>query len=226
MIENLSQDLEELSDFMTGQDNNTIVEKPPTRSNQPPIPKNNVQESLSKRIKFWGSLSDNLDPQIMKELESLEKVENSPVSPITTLYKKFRNLIRDDIWQMSRILQESANISLPTLTVCLETSICKYPIASSKDISSKLADISSIRDDMEAKAKELSEQEKNNKLFQEDLASSWNKLSKSITSYTEVMEMKTLKFSTFRSSTRSAVKAIPKNTASSSVSRTAEPLFK
>lgn len=134
-------------------------------------------------------------------------------------------MLKGDFWQVTRNLSSSARHSYLSLRLTIEMSIDTFQIAMSKDIGTHLADIASLRDDMVVKAREMEIQEANTQTFADSMAKTWNTLSKSLTQYHEMIEKKILETSTLPSFSKPAVRAIPKNTASSSTSRAETPVL-
>lgn len=162
---------------------------------------------------------DGLDPRIIESLDTINKLQNNSVPSIRQQYTKLHSLIKEDFWQVSKMLYSSSLISYQALKLTIEIAIQSYQIALTKDIGTKLADISAMRDDMVSRVKEYREQEKNAKEFQEDMVSTWGKLAKTMNCYNEVMEKKILETSTPQTSGRGHLNKMPTNTASSATSR-------
>lgn len=212
----LLQGLEGISDAMTGQDPNSISPIVPVYRDM----KMTDDRDKTARIAFSNYIlqdQDGLDPRIIESLDLMNKLQNNPIPSIRQQYTKLHSLIKEDFWQVSKMLSSSSLISYSSLKLNIEIAIQSYQIA--LDIGTKLSDISAMRDDMVSRSKEYREQEKNAREFQEDMVTTWGRLAKTMTSYNEMIEKKILDSSTPRTSGRGYLNKMPTNTASSSTSR-------
>lgn len=227
VVASLMSGLDQSEDYMTGQDPSTSASLIPPRK---PIPKasppsGTVLPMLIELGDEFLRTKDSLSPKIMTLIDDIDK-GTGPLNPtLRSLYVKMIGLLRDDFWQTKGLLQDATKYSFNTLYMVVRSIITTYQIATARDIGAHLSDISAMRDDMVAKAKEMEIQEHNNRTFLESMTKSWNTLAKNITSYNEILEKKILESSTLQSSTRSHLQATPKNTASSSTSRAETPLL-
>lgn len=153
----LLKDLDELSDVMAGQDSELITYTGPSyRDIKIEASEKTVLATFANYIL---QLKDGLDPRIIEALDTLNKMENNAVPSIRQQYTKLHSLLKEDFWQITWMLSASVQVSFGPLKLCIEISIQSYQIALAKDIGTKLSDISSMRDDMVARAKEYREQE-------------------------------------------------------------------
>lgn len=210
---------------VTGQDPATLA--PPIHLMRPP-PKKSVSISTpSSALNDLGEEiakeDDSLSPKIMSLIDEIDKNTGSFNPTIRAIYSKMVGLIRNDFWQIRSILYDSTKESAETFHLVLRSIVNTYQIATAKDVGAHLSDISTLRDDMATKAKEMEIQERNNKTFLESMTKSWNSLAKNMTSYNELLEKKILETSTLHSSSKAHLQATPKNTASSSTSRAETP---
>lgn len=156
----LLQGLEGISDAMTGQDPNSISPIVPVYRDM----KMTDDRDKTARIAFSNyilQVQDGLDPRIIESLDLMNKLQNNPIPSIRQQYTKLHSLIKEDFWQVSKMLSSSSLISYSSLKLNIEIAIQSYQIA--LDIGTKLSDISAMRDDMVSRSKEYREQEQGNR---------------------------------------------------------------
>lgn len=212
----LSEGLDDLSDIMTGQDPDKLLPLCPKYRDLHVDPERNTRVTFSNLVL---QLTDPLDARIIEVLDVMNTLNKEPSPSIRKYYSKLHALIKDDFWQVNKMLSIAALNSFQALKGHIEIAIQTYQIALAKEVGTKLSDISSMRDDMMARAVEYREQEANAREFQEDMVETWGKLTRAMTSYIEELEKKTLETSTPRSRGLGHLHTMPKNTASSSTSR-------